>query len=253
VTARRMWALDGARLYLATADLVTGGEGVQEIPAPTFLIEHAQGLVLLDTGLDPAASGREDEFYGELKPLVLARFGPELGVDAQLAAIGKSPADVTHVVVSHSHFDHTGGLRFFPHAKILIHEAEWQYVQGDPGPAVRKAAFDAVADADWQRLSGDHDVFGDGAVTLLSLPGHTPGNYALLVRLPSQTVLLTADTTHLRRAYEAELPMPIDTDHSAAVEAIGALKRIAARESARVWICHEPADWAGWAAPSVYR
>jgi N-acyl homoserine lactone hydrolase len=252
MTARRMWALDGARLYLAAADLVTGGEGVQEIPAPTFLIEHEQGLVLLDTGLDPAAAGHEDEFYGDLKPLVLARFGPEQAVDAQLAAIGKSPADVTHVVVSHCHFDHTGGLRLFPHTKILIHEAEWQYVHTDPGPAVRKSDFDTAADADWQRLPGDHDVFGDGAVTLLSLPGHTPGSYALLVRLPSQTILLTADTTHLRCAYEAELPMPLDTDHTATVEAIGALKRIAARESARVWICHDPDDWAEWAAPRMY-
>lgn len=52
---------------------------MRENPAPTFLIEHEHRLVLRDTGPDPTAAGREDEFYGDLTPLVLARFGPALG------------------------------------------------------------------------------------------------------------------------------------------------------------------------------
>jgi glyoxylase-like metal-dependent hydrolase (beta-lactamase superfamily II) len=50
----------------------------------------------------------------------------------------------------------------------------------------------------WQQLDGDHDVFGDGSVAVISTPGHTRGHQSLIVRLGSgRTVILLADAAYL--------------------------------------------------------
>jgi N-acyl homoserine lactone hydrolase len=96
---------------------------------------------------------------------------------------------------------------------------------------------------------GDHDVFGDGAITVLALPGHTPGNTGVLVRLARQAIILTMDTVHVRAAYEAEAALVHDTDQEQARASIRRMKQIAAAESAEVWIGHDPQDWAAYGAP----
>ena len=49
------------------------------------------------------------------------------------------------------------------------------------------------------KLEGDHDVFGDGSVMIISTPGHTPGHQALLVRLPKTgAVVLSGDAVHFK-------------------------------------------------------
>jgi N-acyl homoserine lactone hydrolase len=64
-TARRLWALDGARLTLDRADMLDGAApGPVELVVPSFLVEHDEGLVLLDTGLAPEAADDPAGTYG---------------------------------------------------------------------------------------------------------------------------------------------------------------------------------------------
>ncbi|MDT8910153.1 N-acyl homoserine lactonase family protein [Amycolatopsis sp. PS_44_ISF1] len=255
-TAERMWAIPGATLTMARADLVAGGSGVVRIPVPTFLVQHAEGLLLLDTGLAPAAAGDPGGHYADLGELLLIDYPPERTVEAGLSALGFRCRDVTHVVLSHGHFDHTGGLSLFAHAKLYRGEGEIQHVEAhanDPVRAYRIDDFAGLETADWTEFGDDLDVFGDGAVRILSAPGHTPGNAALLVRLPNRAILLTADTAHLRQAWRDELAMPMDPDHPRARASIRRLKEVAAAEGAEVWIPHDPDDWRAFGAPGSYR
>src|SRR5699024_9064934 len=126
--AQRMWALDGARLTMGRDHLVVGGpSSMVTIPVPTFLIEHQRGLVLVDTGLMPEAAGDPYPVYGELVDQVGIEFEPHQRVDRQIEALGFEVADVDHVIVSHTHFDHTGGLRLFPHAQLYIGVGDLPY------------------------------------------------------------------------------------------------------------------------------
>ena len=121
MTARALWALDGARFTLDRADMLDGEEpGPVDLVVPTFLVEHDEGLLLLDTGFapeddDPVAA------FGEVGEQI--DVDPRRRVDAQLRAHGFATDDVTHVVLSHVHFDHTGGLRLFPRARFLRRSA----------------------------------------------------------------------------------------------------------------------------------
>ena len=249
--ARGLRALDGARLTLDRADMLDGADpGPVELVVPSFLVEHDEGLVLLDTGLAPEAADDPVGTYGEIGEKV--RMTPAQRLDQQLAAVGVDPGDITHVVLSHVHFDHTGGLRHVPHARFVLGAGDRGAVDGsDPDVAAlaRPEDLDPVRDADWTFVDGDLDLFGDGSVVVLAMPGHTPGNTSLLVRLPRGTLFLAGDTAHLHEAIRAPAPMAADTDRRLALTSLQRLIGLAATHDAAIWVTHDPEDWARFGAP----
>ncbi|MFI0730659.1 MBL fold metallo-hydrolase [Streptomyces sp. NPDC021225] len=135
MSATALHALDGAHLYMAAGDVMVDGSGIRDLSVPTFLIEHEQGLVLIDTGLAPESFGGpeygREAVYGDIRDFAIARCERGKSVIDQLATVGKRPEDVTHVVLTHDHFDHTGGLPHFPQAILHIGRADWENVQGE--------------------------------------------------------------------------------------------------------------------------
>ncbi len=251
--ATRLWALDGATFTLDSGLLVVGVEGTVTIPVPTFLIEHPRGLVLLDTGIVPAAADDPRSIYGELADEIQIAFTPEQRVDRQIEALGFRTADVTHVLVSHSHFDHTGGLHLFPQAQFYIGAGDLPYAFW-PMPAAsvffRTADVEATRGFAWNEVNGDLDLFGDGSIIFLSMPGHTPGNRSVQVRLRNRTVLLTGDTVHLRSAMEGDLPMASDYNTLQSVQSVRRLRQLQHSLDAELWIAHDPQDWQQYGAPT---
>ncbi|MHA6799865.1 N-acyl homoserine lactonase family protein [Bounagaea algeriensis] len=254
--ARRLWALDGARLTMQRSALVLGDAGTVTLPVPTFLVEHDRGLVLVDTGLAPEAADDPYGVYGSLVDAVNIEFSPQQRVDRQIESLGYRLTDVRHVICSHTHFDHTGGLRLFPHAELYAGADDLPYAfWPNPGaaPFFHPADLDATRKFHWNPLVGDHDLFADGSIVILFLPGHTPGNCSVLVQLEHSAFLLSSDTVHLRSALDEDLPMPSDFNTQQAVESIRRLRRLSTAHDAPVWIAHDPADWAAYQhAPHAY-
>lgn len=257
MTAKRMWALPGASYTLDVGIMILGGQGKVTIPSPCYLIEHERGLVLFDTGLTPDAVGDPVKVFGALAEEVGMTLTEDQCVDNQIRALGLRPEQVTHVVASHVHLDHSGGLRLFPDARFYAGAGELPYAFW-PLPAgaglYRSADIEATRGFRWDaELSEDHDLFGDGSVVVLRTPGHTPGHSSLLVRLTHRSFILTGDAVHLRTALEADLPMPSDHDTAASVASIRRLRRLRDSLEATVWISHDPEDWADLEhAPASY-
>jgi N-acyl homoserine lactone hydrolase len=162
-----------------------------EIYSPNFfyLVRHPEGNVLFDTGIRP-----DYLEHAQSVNSMEIEFAPEHHTDAQLAAIGLEPDDIDQVVMSHLHWDHAGGLCYFPNAVVHVHERELKFAFE---PAVYQAVYYDKKDFDlpvkWNEVSGDVDLFGDGTVTLIPTPGHTPGHQALLVRAGDNTIFLLSD------------------------------------------------------------
>lgn len=251
--ATRLWALDGATFTLDSGILVVHAEGEVTIPVPTFLIEHPKGLVLFDTGIVPEAADDPRAVYGDQADHIQIAFTQEQRVDRQIEAAGFRVDQVTHVLVSHSHFDHTGGLHLFPNAQFYIGAGDLQYAFW-PMPAAsayfRPPDIEATRAFAWNQILGDFDLFGDGSIIFLDMPGHTPGNRSLQVRLPHRTVLLTGDTVHLRSALEEEVPMGSDYNTLQAVQSVRRLRQLQSSLDAQVWIAHDPEDWQMFAGPT---
>lgn len=247
-TAKRLWALDSPTFTVEAHTLMYGLSGELTIPLPAYLIEHARGLVLFDTGVVPRAIDDPESVYGDLARFIQLRGQPEQRLDRQIEALGYKLSDVTHVIASHAHFDHTGGLYLFPDAKLYAGAGELRHAYW---PEPIGAGFFRTADLDptrgfkWHHIPGvDVDLFGDGSLVVLFTPGHTPGELSLLVRLPSRNFLLTGDTVHLRAALEGEIHFPVDTDTAAAVRSLQRIKLLRDTADATVWITHDPEDWA---------
>lgn len=248
--ARQIWALDSPTFTYDHSLLVANTQGEITAPIGSYLIEHPKGLVLYDTNLDPEAVTDPSGTYGPIGEAFGLQFAPEQAVDEQVRAAGFDPADVDQVVLSHVHFDHTGGLGRFPDAKVVLGEGEMAFSAWPTGS--NQGFFRSV---DLEPLRGrerdilevpvgvDHDLFGDGSLVLISTPGHSPGHMSLLVRLEGgASYVLAGDATHSREALEQEIICPSDVDTVSAVRSIKRLKLLRAAYDAPVLIGHDPRD-----------
>jgi N-acyl homoserine lactone hydrolase len=147
------------------------------LPVPAYLVETETERILIDTGLHPAAVADAEARYG---PGALAFF--ELEQEETIAA-QVDLGTVTRVVLTHLHFDHAGGLSLVPSSvPVVVQRVEWE--AGHDRAAVERNFFlprDYVDTANLVLVDGDHDLLGDGAIELLSTPGHTPGHQSVRI------------------------------------------------------------------------
>lgn len=202
-----------------------------------YLIRHGDRALLWDAGNAVDGTPR----------------APRASLVEQLARIQMSPDDVDYVGISHHHADHTGQLASFPKATLLIGQGDWDLMRADEPPAGTQAkAFAAqrAPFAPWisggkvEALARDrHDVFGDGSVLMISLPGHTPGHHGLLVKLEKTGhVLLTGDVTHFHENYRTDGVPTWNTNRADSLASLDRFRKIAANLAATVIIQHDPRD-----------
>lgn len=232
--------------YRSPAQVALYGDATPRVPMPAYLIEHPEGLVLFDAGLDPDFAGDPVAGYGEVAERIGVVFDERHTLEHQLRALGHSVADVTTVIASHLHWDHIGGLKQFAHSRIILGSGEQEYAAAPERFAdafYRQVDFDSAHALTFDEIDGDLDVFGDGTVVALHLPGHTPGSLAARVRLPEQSFVLSGDVVHTRDAFEDEVHYHGDVDSITARASLRRLHSIIDEEKADLWIVHDPTDW----------
>jgi len=129
-----------------------------------YLIKHTQGWLLWDTGVADAIAAMP-EGQAPADPRATHWRRPKT-LASQLDELGIKPSDIKFVAISHTHPDHVGNVGLFP-TSLLVQKAEYEW----PSP-LGVARFKAEHPV--TKLEGDHDVFGDGTVTIIATPGHTP-------------------------------------------------------------------------------
>ena len=195
-----------------------------------YLIRHGDDYLLWDTG----------------NPVSAAPTAPKTSLVDLLAQLKLTPAQIKYVGISHYHGDHVGQVSSFPQSTLLIGKGDWD-VLNDPksNGTTNPAPF-----ANWisgggkvEPLPGDKDVFGDGSVIMLNMPGHTPGHHSLLVKLKEMgNVLITGDVSHFRENYESSGVPTFNTDRAASLASIDRFKKIATNLKATVIIQHDARD-----------
>jgi N-acyl homoserine lactone hydrolase len=199
-TAKRMYVLDGGEAKVE--DISQWSPGVNVGQPRTFsnnvyLIEHGDDWMVWDTGLD-------DELTRIPEGKVVAhdvRGVVSRTLASQLAEVGIDPADITIIAFSHAHFDHVGNSRLFRRARWYVQQTEHDAMFGGDHEkyGFLPHLYETMKQNETVTLGGDHDIFGDGSVCIISTPGHTPGHQSLLVRLPGAgAVILSGDVAHFR-------------------------------------------------------
>ena len=190
------------------------------LPLQAFLIEHRDGLVLFDTGIDPAIQSNPNYIRQAIGRFLLPRIfhlnvSEADRIDHVLAKSGIAASDIRSAVISHLHFDHTGGIAQIPQADLLVSQQEWSILSEPhperewilrehleiPSTKWRQVSFDPSDDPLFEGFEGTYDVAGDGSMILLPTPGHTKGSMSMLIRQEGwDPILLVGDLT-----YEAAL------------------------------------------------
>lgn len=210
---------------------------VRELFVPCYLVEHAGGRLLWDAGLPLSAVGK-----GEIELQPGARMSYARSLVDQLAEIGLAPADVDRVAFSHMHFDHVGAANEFAHATLLIQGPEYEaaFLRAKESEVFDPSLYASLADAPRELLAGDHDVFGDGRVKILSAPGHTPGHQVLWVDLDEQgPVLLAGDLYHFRASRALRRVPGFNADREQTLASMQRVETIVQETGAELWIEHD--------------
>ena len=206
-----------------------------------YLLQHGDEYLLWDTGLPAALKGAALSGTGPMSVTVNKTIGE------QLAALGVDIKQIKTVAISHYHFDHVGQLPEFAHAKLLIGRGDWEAVTAaNPAPNISAEPFKQWIAGDAsnvEAVAGNKDIFGDGRVIMLAMPGHTPGHSSLLVRLANKgPLLLTGDLAHFIANYEADGVPVFNTNRADTLASLHRFKGLAGNNKATVIIQHEPAD-----------
>lgn len=199
-----------------------------------YLIKHAQGWMIWDTGVADAIAAMPDG-QKPADPKATHWKRPKT-LASQLAQLGVKPSDVKYVAVSHTHPDHIGNVEMFPQAMLLVQKAEYEWPGANNAPRFKP-------EHPVTRLEGDRDVFGDGSVTIIATPGHTPGHQSLLVRLPKTgAVLLSGDAVHFQANWEHRRVPAMNTSGEQTRASMQRMAEILAKEKGTLWINHDKAQ-----------
>ena len=195
-----------------------------------YVIKHGSDYMVWDTGYAPGSTPSANN-----KPIT-----------DLLAQIHVKPEEVKYVGISHFHADHTGQLAPFTNATLLIGKGDWDGVNAQPP----MGGANVAGFKEWmgtsrkvEPLSADKDVFGDGSVTILRTPGHTPGHQALLVRLKEKgPVILSGDAVHFHENYTSDGVPGFNYDRAQTIASIERIKQVEKNLKATVIIQHDPRD-----------
>ena len=229
----KLWRLDCGSIQVSDFDVFSDTYlypgRPKELTASCYLIKHGNQYLLWDTGV--AGPAKEWVFTIALKQRVTE----------QLKRIGVAPSAINYVGISHYHDDHTGQAADFPGATLLIGTGDWEAIKGRPETAARFTPW-ISGGAKVEPVNRDKDVFGDRSVTILDMPGHTPGHKTLLVRLKSGPVLLSGDLYHATEQVVNRGVPSFNTNRADTLASFDRFHAIAKSTGAKVIIQHEVND-----------
>ncbi len=177
-----------------------------------LLVEHDDGLVLIDTG----SGNKETEKFHSIYGIENAGAEGRTHLEDGLRELGFTPDDVSLVINTHLHFDHAGGNTWrtpagtveasFPNARYIVQrgEMEWAtHTNERTAASYFGPNWDAIAAAGrFDLVDGEPEV--RPGIQLLRTPGHTPHHQSVKLTSGGETAVFLADVTPTA----AHLPLP---------------------------------------------
>ncbi|WP_070154051.1 4-pyridoxolactonase [Sphingobium phenoxybenzoativorans] len=256
----KVYILDGGRLAMKEYHMYwnAGGEAMVTLPCYSVLIEHDDGRFLFDTGFDL-------HHFDQFVMPGIAQQSLDQTIPGQLANLGLSPADITHVINSHYHIDHCGGNKHCLHATTICHACELEaartpepfeelaYSDQSFAPGLRASEPEIdIYTPRFETLTGDQEIAR--GVFLFETPGHTNGHYSLMIKLSDRRpMMFTADAAYTARSMETRTISSAHVDPVAACRSLERLNILAQDHDAELFYGHDIEQFGAYRiAPAYY-
>lgn len=178
-----------------------------DCPTSTLVIDHPDGLFVVDTSC-PRDWRRRWEASGADKDSPYSTNDDQQFFDSAIARLGYRLADFDAVIFTHLHFDHAGNAQLFRQlsAPLVAHQREMEAylsIDGAHGAGYLAEDLAGIAPDRFQLVKGDQELVP--GLTLLELPGHTPGTMGVMVELQkSGLVVYSGDAAHMEVSYRGD-------------------------------------------------
>lgn len=184
---------------------------LRDVPVYTWAIEHPEGLIVIDTGMS-AEMGNYSYFPLFQQPYWRSQYRfhitPQEEIGPQLKARGLAPEDVRWLVMTHSHFDHSGGLHHFPNSDVIFTRKDYhdtmmfrsaRFAFPSQWPAwlaskVKQIEFNENQPA-FGPFAQSYRLTQAGDVYLVPTPGHAMGHLSVVLNDEGYTYFFAGDAS----------------------------------------------------------
>ena len=217
-----------------------------EMSVACFLVAHPKGTLVWDTGAVPdkawTPTGAPTTQHIVLPDSQQRDITVVKSLTGQLRELGYSPSDITYLVLSHYHYDHTANANEFAGASWLVRQVERDAMFATQPPGTTQpSTYSALRSSKTIMLKTDeHDVFGDGAVVIKSAPGHTPGHQVLYLKLAKTGgVVLSGDLYHYPEERKLDRVPTFDFNEGQTRASRMMIEAFLKEKNAQLWIQHD--------------
>jgi glyoxylase-like metal-dependent hydrolase (beta-lactamase superfamily II) len=242
----------GGRAKRSVLRLLADRRWTEPLPILAWLIEHPEGLIVVDTGETSRVA--ESGYYTRWNPYyrlaVREWVAPEDEIGPQIRRLGLSPDDVRWVVLTHLHTDHAGGLAHFPDSEIISSRAEFDFARGLPGkargylpqrwPVWFSPTLIEPAGAPFGPFADSMPLTAAGDVHILPTPGHTPGHLSVAVDAGDTVFLLAGDVSYSQQLMLDGVVDGVTADPATARATIGRIRRLVSERPTVYLPTHDP-------------
>jgi N-acyl homoserine lactone hydrolase len=241
IRPRQRVGADGPLRVLKT---LTDSDWTEPLPILAWLIEHPEGLIVVDTGETARATapGYFPPWHPYYRRCIRLAVEPDDEIGPQLRARGFDPSDVRWVVLTHLHTDHAGGLAHFPHSEIVVTREEFEYATGRRG---RLRGYPNRHWPDWldpTLVAAPDALTAAGDVRLEATPGHTPGHASVTVDTGDAFVIIAGDASYTQQLMLDGQVDGVAPDPKTFRATLARLRAMVAERSATYLPTHEPAS-----------
>ena len=237
----KLWRLDCGQIHFSDLNFFSDTKAYtgrsMHLVASCYLIQHNDSYLIWDTGLPAADLG------AKLDPKAAISDTVSITIVDQLKQLGLTPDRIADVGISHYHNDHTGQAASFPKARLLIGKGDLDALPSKDDARAKPLAPWLKDGGKLDPVMGDRDIYGDGTVVMIALPGHTPGHHGLLLRLKKTgPVLLSGDVAHFRENYDSNGLPDWNANRADSLASMERVRALVKNTGALFIIQHDPSD-----------